>query len=80
MPRPAMVWMGVPGAAGPVSWRMRPLRLSATVSRASGERMAERGVSREAEVAGPLSPENCSIPEPATVVMMPVAASMRRMR
>ena len=73
-----MVWMVV--AVAVTIWRMRWLPVSARVRRLAGERAVARGVSSEAVVAGPLSPEKVWVPSPAMVVMMPVVASMRRMR
>ncbi len=74
---------GLDGGCGPgaaVSWRMRWLPVSARVTRVVGEMAVARGVSSEAAVAGPLSPAKAWVPSPAMVVMMPVVASMRRMR
>src|ERR1700750_171217 len=79
-PRPAMVWMVVAGAGAESSGRTRWLPVSARVRSVEGERAAARGVLREAAMAGPPSPAKAWVPSPATVVMMPVVASMRRMR
>src|ERR1700749_2718291 len=76
---PAMVWV-VGGAGAAVSWRMRWLPVSASVRREDGETAGLRGESSEAAMAGPPSPEKAWGPSPATVVMMPEVASMRRMR
>ena len=75
-----MVWMVVAGAGAELSWRMRWLPVSARVRRVEGETAVARGVSSEAAMAGPPSPAKAWVPSPATVVMMPVVASMRRMR
>src|SRR5947209_2899818 len=56
LPRPAMVWMEVPGAGAASSWRMRWFPMSARVRRVAGERAGARGESREATIAGPPSP------------------------
>src|ERR1700733_1012777 len=79
-PMPAMVWIDVAGAGAAVSCRMRWLLVSAGGRRAAGERAVLRGESSEAAAAGALSPAKVWVPSPAIVVMMPVVASMRRMR
>jgi hypothetical protein len=75
-PRPAMVWMVLSVA----SWRTRWLPVSERVRRPVGDVVVARGVSSEAAGAGAVSPAKVWAPAPAMVVMMPVVASMRRMR
>ena len=73
-----MVWIVVAGAGVAVSWRMRWLAVSDRVTRVAGEMAVARGLSSEAAIAGPLSPEKAWVPSPAMVVIAPVLASMRR--
>jgi hypothetical protein len=49
-------------------------------SRPSRPIAASRGQASDASVAGPPSPENPGVPLPATVSMVSVAKSTRRMR
>ena len=60
--------------------RMRSLESSAMNRLPEPSTATPRGLLSWAAVAGPPSPENPSLPFPATVVITPVAASTRRMR
>jgi hypothetical protein len=76
-PPPAMVDM-TPVEA--LTRRMRPFPVSAMIRLPCASTARLSGRSSAAAVAGPLSPPEPAVPLPATVVMMPDSASIRRTR
>src|SRR5262249_20177257 len=76
VPRPVMVARG----AAEVSAGSRWLFVSARTRRFDDESVGARGELSAAWAAGPASPEKPWMPSPAIVEMIPLVASMRRMR